>query len=152
MQPSNVMFHELALTNPAAVFEMGDAMAAGIQADAAAVLDGSANDLPDVDREIMREPEVREMMLASMTEAVRQGGRAFAEEMLMFSRPWGIPFGEITVPVQIWHGTLDRNVPVSHAEYVAAQIPTATLKLLEGEGHMTLAMRHSVSFLADFLA
>ena len=151
MQPMNVMFNELALSDPAQVLAIGDAMADGLRADAAAFVAGTDADLPDVDRALMQDPAVQAMMVASMTEAVRQGGRAFAEEMIMFAHPWGFELSSIRVPVLLWHGTDDRNVPVSHARHIAEQVPAARLRVLEGEGHMTLAMQHSSDFLVALL-
>ncbi len=151
MQPMNVMFNELAIADPAQVLAIGDAMADGIRADPAAFLAGSGADLPDVDRALMQHPSVQAMMVESMTEAVRQGGRAFAEEMIMFAHPWGFELSSIRMPVLLWHGSDDRNVPVSHARHIAAQVPGAQLRVLEGEGHMTLAFQHSSDFLAALL-
>jgi pimeloyl-ACP methyl ester carboxylesterase len=151
MQPMNVMFNELAITDPDQVLAIGDAMAEGIRADAAAFVAGSGADLPDVDRDLMQDPAVQAMMAASMTEAVRQGGRAFAEEMIMFAHPWGFELSSIRVPVLLWHGTEDRNVPVSHARHIAEQVPGARLRVLDGEGHMTLAMQHSPDFVVALL-
>lgn len=152
MQPMNVMFNELAIADPDQVLAIGDAMAEGIRADAAAFVAGSGADLPDVDRALMQDPAVQSMMAASMIVAVRQGGRAFAEEMIMFAHPWGFELSSIRVPLLLWHGTDDRNVPVSHARHVAEQVPGARLRVLDGEGHMTLAMQHSPAFVVALLA
>jgi len=43
--------------------------------------------------------------------------------------------GSITVPALVLAGAEDRTVPVSEAERLAAQLPNATLQLLEGCGH-----------------
>lgn len=151
MNPMNVMFNELALSDPDQVLAMGEAMAEVIRADAAAFVAGPNPDLPEADRVLMQDPAVQAMMAASMTEAVRQGSRAFADEMIMFAHPWGFELSSIGVPVLVWHGSDDRNVPVSHARHIAEQVPGARLRVLEGEGHMTLPIQLSPAFLAALL-
>jgi pimeloyl-ACP methyl ester carboxylesterase len=45
----------------------------------------------------------------------------------------------MTVPLHVWHGTEDRNVPVAHGRVIAAACPTARLHLIQGGGHMLLS-------------
>jgi pimeloyl-ACP methyl ester carboxylesterase len=50
-----------------------------------------------------------------------------------------VDIADIAVPVQMWHGTEDRNVPVAHARVFAAACPAARLHLVGGGGHMLLS-------------
>jgi pimeloyl-ACP methyl ester carboxylesterase len=52
--------------------------------------------------------------------------------------PWGFDLAEISVPTLIMHGTADQMVPSSHGEWLAARCPTAELRLLSGEGHISV--------------
>jgi pimeloyl-ACP methyl ester carboxylesterase len=52
--------------------------------------------------------------------------------------PWGFDLTEISAPTLIMHGTADRMVPSSHSEWLAAQCPTAELRLQSGEGHISV--------------
>jgi pimeloyl-ACP methyl ester carboxylesterase len=45
----------------------------------------------------------------------------------------------MAVPVHIWHGTRDRNVPVAYAYVIAATCPAARLHIVDGGGHMLLS-------------
>ena len=65
--------------------------------------------------------------------------RAAARDFRLFPRAWDINLGEMRVPVHVWHGTEDRNVPVAHARLIAAICPTARLHLIAGGGHMLLS-------------
>lgn len=57
-------------------------------------------------------------------------------------------YRDLSIPVEILHGTADTIVPVqTHSEPLASQLPNAELTLLEGIGHMP----HHVA-LADVLA
>ncbi|HMK63522.1 MAG TPA: hypothetical protein VK386_07870 [Acidimicrobiales bacterium] len=53
----------------------------------------------------------------------------------------------MTVPVHVWHGPRDRNVPVDHPRVVAGLCPTAHLRLIEEGGHMPFG--HMDSILAE---
>jgi pimeloyl-ACP methyl ester carboxylesterase len=43
---------------------------------------------------------------------------------------------DITVPVHIWQGDVDRNVPSAHGRLQADRIPGAVLHECPGEGHL----------------
>jgi len=40
--------------------------------------------------------------------------------------------------VHIWHGHHDRNVPPTHADFLADQLPNATLMWFEDAGHLAV--------------
>lgn len=59
----------------------------------------------------------------------------------------------LTLPVLLIHGRQDRVVPPAHAEMVAARLPNATLRWLDGCGHFPqIEHRDAVNgWLAEFL-
>jgi pimeloyl-ACP methyl ester carboxylesterase len=65
--------------------------------------------------------------------------RAAARDFRLFGRAWDVDLGQAAVPMHIWHGSLDRNVPVAHAGVIAARCPSARLHLAEGGGHLLLS-------------
>ncbi|MEI8239590.1 MAG: alpha/beta hydrolase [Actinomycetota bacterium] len=141
----NTALANVARDNPAALTEIGAMIADAVQAapDAGAFFGTPAPDMPAVDVATLAIPEVQAMIFASTREAMRQGGEGFAEENRMLAEPWGFDLGAITVEVRFIQGTDDTNVPPSHATFLAGAIPGAALTLLQGEGHMSLAMRHA---------
>jgi pimeloyl-ACP methyl ester carboxylesterase len=147
MVGSNAMLNELSRTDPAAVHAIGAAMAEAITADVAGFFAQGRDDLPAVDAAALDLPEVRAMMFASVVEAVRQGGTAFADEMCLLARSWGFEPAAITVPVHLLHGAEDLNVPLAHAQHLVAVIPGAELTVMEGEGHLSLPLLHSTEFI-----
>lgn len=62
--------------------------------------------------------------------------RGMVDEYRAFVAPWGFRPEDVTVPVDLWQGTADRLVPVAWAEILAERIPSAKLRILDGEGHM----------------
>jgi pimeloyl-ACP methyl ester carboxylesterase len=61
--------------------------------------------------------------------------RAAVQDLEIGLRPWGFRLSDIAIPVQVWHGDLDRNVVVESGVYQAAQIPRATLHRVPDAGH-----------------
>ena len=58
--------------------------------------------------------------------------------MAICIRDWGFELQDIEMPIHIWRGDRDRNVPVAHAQTQESVIPSATLHLCSGEGHWLL--------------
>ncbi len=105
----------------------------------------------DPDREALT-GEYAEHSLASLNAAVRDGVHGWLDDDLAFVRPWGFSLDSIRVPVSIWHGREDRFVPVSHGEWLAANVPGARAHLLAGEGHISLSRRRYGDVLDELIA
>ncbi|MEV0130878.1 alpha/beta fold hydrolase [Dactylosporangium sp. NPDC050688] len=78
--------------------------------------------------------------------AQRSGPAPLIDDDLAFVRPWGFPLAAVTAPVLLLHGAADRMVPSVHATRLAAQLPTATLRVVPAAGHITV-MRHAADAL-----
>jgi pimeloyl-ACP methyl ester carboxylesterase len=100
------------------------------------MLKSVASQMPEPDREILRRPEVMEAFRQDLREALRQGGKGAGSDMVLYSRPWGFPLEEIKVPVHLWQGDLDRNVPLSMGKFQASAIPGCKATFIEGAGHL----------------
>lgn len=87
------------------------------------------------DRAILAREEIGPLVVEDFCEALRQGGRAPAEDMRLFSSPWEVPFAAISAPVQLYQGTADRIVPPVMARLLAKLVPGANLAWWEGGGH-----------------
>src|SRR5437588_4755234 len=69
----------------------------------------------------------------------------------IFGRPWEFRLEDVDVPVRLWHGTEDRAFSIEVAQYVAGRIPNCELRLIEGEGHYSLPIRHMREILSDLI-
>lgn len=67
--------------------------------------------------------------------------RTSVQDMALGIRPWDFSVEDIAVPVHMWHGDLDRNVPLAHDRALATLIPHATLHECSGEGHWLVVGR-----------
>ena len=60
---------------------------------------------------------------------------AVHNDFLSISRPWPFALSETTVPVHLWHGTVDDAVPVAVARRLASSLPQGTFHELDAESH-----------------
>ena len=103
------------------------------------------------DRAVLARPEVESLLAQDFAEAARQGVRGYAQDVKLFSRPWGFPLEGIGVPVYLWHGGDDRLTPPHMGRYLAGTIPGAQATFLEGEGHF-LVLDHLEEIASSLVA
>jgi pimeloyl-ACP methyl ester carboxylesterase len=65
---------------------------------------------------------------------------------------WGFDLAAVTSPVAVWHGSEDRFVPYDHGRWLAANVPGAQPRLLDGEGHLSILLGAYGRLLDDLLA
>ena len=83
--------------------------------------------------------------------ATANGLDGMIEDDLGTMAPWGFDLAKITAPTLIMHGTGDRLVPSSHAEWLGAHCPSAELRLVPDEGHISVlsSARAALAWLRD---
>jgi pimeloyl-ACP methyl ester carboxylesterase len=89
-----------------------------------------------VDKEYLGRPDVRKILVESLSEAFRNGSRGPAWEMGLYARPWGFRLEEIRTPVYLSHGEQDANAPVTMGRYLATVIPECQATFYSGGGHL----------------
>jgi pimeloyl-ACP methyl ester carboxylesterase len=98
-------------------------------------LDRMTARVPACDREILRRPDIRSMLMDDVAEAFRNGHQAFLQDLQLEARPWGLSFDQVSCPVALWHGGLDTIVPPSATHAMAALLPHATVRMFPSAGH-----------------
>jgi pimeloyl-ACP methyl ester carboxylesterase len=94
------------------------------------------------DRESLREPVVRKVLTRSVQCAMRSGAPGARQDLVIYTHPWQINFDALTRPIDLWHGDADNTVPVEHAHWYARHLPQCRLRIVPGEGHYSLPLRH----------
>ena len=67
-----------------------------------------------------------------------QGTRGMRDDRVAFLKPWGFSLSDISMPVQLWAGSKDVNVPPAHADYLKRTIPNSELLIVENKNHSTI--------------
>jgi pimeloyl-ACP methyl ester carboxylesterase len=91
--------------------------------------------LSESDRDVMRDPRIREMRVNSMLEALRQGEEGIYEDAMLLVRAWKIDLRSIKFPIRIWHGESDRIIDMAFGCELRRQLPNAITTFLPGLGH-----------------
>ncbi|HJO40769.1 MAG: alpha/beta hydrolase [Acidimicrobiales bacterium] len=94
--------------------------------------------LPEPDRLVLSGANAQELVLASAVEGVRQGSKPLLEEISIYSKFWGFELSDLNVPVSLFQGEADIDVPASMARYQAELIPNCELNLYPTDGHFSL--------------
>ncbi|MFD1722692.1 alpha/beta fold hydrolase [Amnibacterium endophyticum] len=118
--------------------------------DAGGITNALSSLLPAVDREALS-GEFGDDTAASFKEALRHGVEGWIDDDLAFIDEWGFAMDDIAVPVHLWQGELDKSVPADHATWLGAHVPGAKLRIVPGEGHMSLVQSGIGRMLDDLL-
>ena len=76
------------------------------------------------------------VLLDSCAFTMAQGWDWVADDYSSYLKPWGFDPRDMKVPAVIWQGGVDKNVPVQHGKWLAANMPNARLELLADESHL----------------
>ncbi|MEM9459347.1 MAG: alpha/beta hydrolase [Myxococcota bacterium] len=104
--------------------------------------------LPPVDRAAIEHLGTKRFA-AVLEESYRQGTAGPTHEGRIYASPWGFELEHIPMPVTIWQGELDQNVPPSSGRIFAREIPNAKAHFVPGEGHVSLLVNHGEAILAS---
>jgi pimeloyl-ACP methyl ester carboxylesterase len=136
MMPMNQGITALARRAPLALWPLFGGMTAVGKRWPERVIQEITKQLPPSDAAVLMRADVREAFLRDIRHASATTGRAGAQDFRLFVTDWGFRLEDITVPVHIWQGDVDRNVPLAHGRRQADAIPGAVLHQMPGEGHM----------------
>jgi pimeloyl-ACP methyl ester carboxylesterase len=121
-------------------------------------LAASASDLHDVLKTLLTPidaavltGELAEYLSYSDHEGLAPGSEGWWEDACAQTGAWGFELADISVPVLVMHGRHDLFVPFGHGEWLAGHIPGVEARLLDDDGHLTLA-RNRIPEVHDWLA
>ncbi len=127
-----------------------EAQAQAFLKDPEAWLDRIRAAVDPVDAAVAAEEPQKARMVAQLRDAFQRGGEGWFEDDLQTIHPWGFAIEDVRVEVQLWHGELDRLVPVAQGRRVAGRLPRCEAFFLPGDGHISPIKRlpEIVSWLA----
>lgn len=105
--------------------------------------------LPEPDRLVLSKTDSQGFVLASAVEGVRQGSGPLLDEIGIYSKFWGFKLEDLRVPVSLFQGEVDIDVPASMARYQASLIPNCEINLYPDDGHFSLLVNHIDEIIAS---
>lgn len=103
------------------------------------------------DRRIYGSPEFLDMYRRSLQEGFANSGAGYVRDTLMAMRSWGLPLAALECPVDLLVGANDLGHSPDRAEVLTRRIPTASRKIVAGEGG-ALLWSHAETVLRQALA
>ncbi|MFY7670410.1 alpha/beta fold hydrolase [Tenacibaculum sp. MEBiC06402] len=95
--------------------------------------------MSESDKKLLENDLVIKLLENTFKEAFRNGSKGVAFEISkILVKDWNFELSKIQVPVTIWHGEKDNNVPVKWAELLKDEINEARLKLYPHKGHLLI--------------
>ena len=154
MGTENVAEFEAALAGEEAlVAYLADAPTQLASASAEEIAPSMRTVLCPADAEVLTD-ELAEDWVRVLQHGLMAGPGGWIDDDLAFLRDWGFDaraprLGD--VPVEVWHGGQDLMVPPAHGQWLAANVPGATLSFFEDEGHVSL-LEHQMPLIYDAIA
>jgi pimeloyl-ACP methyl ester carboxylesterase len=124
-------FADLARSDPAAAARARYDFAAGLRRDPRAALASMVSG-PDLD--VLRHPVWGADLVAQVV-AGTGASEGPSWDLVRVNRPWGFDVADLDQPIAIWHGALDRLIPVAEGCWLAERLPAGSLHVVEHEGH-----------------
>jgi pimeloyl-ACP methyl ester carboxylesterase len=108
------------------------------------------------DVKAIKDPTNWPIFVAMTRGSFAQSGEGAAWEARLNGSDWGFELGQLSVgnngiPLNLWHGTKDMNVPVGMATTAEGMMPGSVLHLKEGDGHMDYVFRDAEEILTELM-
>jgi pimeloyl-ACP methyl ester carboxylesterase len=92
------------------------------------------------------------VVLDSCAFTMQQGWDWVADDYSSYLKPWGFDPRDVTVPTVIWQAELDKNVPVQHGQWLAANMPNNRFELRASESHLGLYVNYEEEIMQSAIA
>ncbi len=93
--------------------------------------------LPDDELALLDTPRF-DGFFDNVGEMVKNGSQGAYWDARTFLGEWGFECEDIEIPVSLFYGTVDQNVPIQMGEYYRDEIPNSEATFYEGEGHFIM--------------
>jgi pimeloyl-ACP methyl ester carboxylesterase len=103
------------------------------------------------DGELLDRPELGGSLAATLRSSMPNGTSGGGWDNVAWVGPWDIDLSAIAQPVLLWYADEDTFCPAGTGEWLAARLPTATLVVWPGEGHMCV-MEHAREIFATLVS
>ena len=111
---------------------------------------GSKVEVSENDKRAMAKPSWK-CLIESCGFTMSKGWDWVADDYSSYLKPWGFDPRSVTVPAVIWQGGLDKNVPIQHGQWLAANMPNARLELRPDESHLGIFVNYEVEIMESAL-
>ena len=105
------------------------------------VLEAFGNLIGKADKAVLQDGYADEMAKV-MRKGLALGFTGWVDDDLAFVKEWGFKLSEISKPVFLWQGDDDLMVPHAHSLWLEKHIPTAVLRSIPAQGHISIGIKY----------
>jgi pimeloyl-ACP methyl ester carboxylesterase len=87
------------------------------------------------DKEIFAHPDFQYLFMRDFQELFRHGAKGPAYDAQTVYKKWGFNLSDINIPIEVFHGSADKFVPIKFSEYLARNAKKVHINEVEGQGH-----------------
>jgi pimeloyl-ACP methyl ester carboxylesterase len=91
--------------------------------------------LCEADSLIFENPEFQYLFMQDFQNLFKHGSKGPAYDAKTNYKDWGFDLSKIQTPVQVYHGTADKFIPLMYSEWLKERISNLKITTYEGEGH-----------------
>lgn len=125
-------------------------MAKSINEDPEKLITKMNKNIPVIDQEAMKDPEIKQAFINLIKEAFKQGSEGSIMDAGIYMNEWGFDLEEINHPIQSWHGEEDLNILIETAEDLASKLPNCNLEPFPDHAHISLMAQYYEKILSFF--
>lgn len=96
--------------------------------------------LPAADYEVLKSPGRMKKSCEALNEGLRSGTKGTAWDLQLYFKKWDFSLDEIRMPLTLFYGEEDRNVPLGLVKRITATLPTTRLVMYPNEGHISVVV------------
>ena len=96
--------------------------------------------LPDDELALLETPRF-DGFFENLDEMFKHGSEGAYWDARVFLGEWGFDCADIEMPLSLFYGTADQNVPIQMGEYYRDAVPTTEATFYAGEGHFIMYSR-----------
>lgn len=85
--------------------------------------------------------EEAELIKADFLEAFSNSRRGAVTELRNAATEWKIDFETLDLPITLWHGQCDTNIPIANARRFETILPKGALKVSEQADHLGMLLK-----------
>lgn len=109
------------------------------------------DELEGPDQKVFSHPEISPLLSETLKRSLSQGPRAIIHDLNIYARDWGFKTDKISCPITLWHGSKDDIVNVAYAQDMKTRLMNANLRIVDDEGHYSIAMNFRDPIISDLL-
>jgi len=107
----------------------------------AEVLEAFGSLIGKADKAVLQDGYADEMAQV-MRKGLALGFTVWVDDDLAFVKEWGFKLSAISKPVFLWQGDDDLMVPHAHSLWLEKNIPTAVLRSIPAQGHISIGIKY----------